>query len=122
MSAKSCPNCSEPVKRVWCSGRKLQWRCTECSWKGKPQTPEKKKIPTHKTVRVDNFAGWQFESFDKYGHISTSSRVYPSEREMMVDIDRELAIGRKEDNPAGPYTILAFNVPGTVKIKGKVYR
>lgn len=118
-----CPECdSDAIRDIWVTGRKLQRSCRDCSWKEAPRTPKKQKVTGKKQLRIDNFSGWQYESFDRYGHISTVSRVYPSEAAALVDIDKELACGLKAGNPAGPYTVVLYNVPSSVTIQGRIIK
>jgi len=118
---KECPECgSDELDNKWSSGRKLQQCCQDCEWEGEPRPPERKKIPTSKKVDVDQFGGFNFEGYDKYGHIICFSRTYRNRKEAIKEINRELEAGKREGNDAGPYTIVLY--PGHVIVEGEVFK
>ena len=130
MKVKKCPKCgSTQIGDRWVSGRKLQQYCSIshedwdeiCGWKGEPRTPERRRITDTKNLRLDNFSGWDYIVYDKFGHEMTLSRTYRSESAAKTELERELKQGEKDAN-AGPYTGVLFNTPTTIKLKGKMFR
>jgi Zn ribbon nucleic-acid-binding protein len=120
MPTKICPQCqSKDLGDRWCSGRKLQHYCRDCGWEGNQRVPELKKIQTTKFVTVDQFNGFVYEVFDKYGHISTMSETFRSEAAAKKSLLEELENGLRKDNVAGPYTGVLW--PAKVKVKGKKF-
>ena len=92
MSKKlKCPDCGEPLHSdCWTTGRKLQQKC-DCGWRGQPRIPEIQRIEDTKTISVNQFSGFNYEIFDKYGHITTFSRSYYSEEEAIKEMRDDLA-------------------------------
>ena len=120
MKKAKCPYCGdEYLSDFWKPERKLQQQCKECGWKGEIRTPEKKEIVPSKNVQVNNFYGFCFHIFDKYGYIMTSSRSYDTKEEAKEELLKGLAKGKK-DIPGGPYTGILW--PDIVKVKGTVYK
>lgn len=117
MKYKKCPQCGESyLGDRWERGRKLQQHCYECDWEGKPRTPEKQIISAVKTICANQFSGFHYEIFDKYGHAFISSRSFGSEEEARKALRKDLKRGKTNEN-AGPYTAVLW--PATVKVKGK---
>jgi hypothetical protein len=119
-----CPECgSTNIGDRWASGRKLQYYCGEedCYWTAEPRTPSKRRITDTKDLRVDDFSGWDYIVYDKYGHVATYSRTYNGEASAMKELERELVRGEKDAN-AGPYTGVLFQTPSRVTIKGKMFK
>ena len=120
MKLNKCPECgNKHLSDNWKRKRKLQQICNECGWCGKIRTPEVVKIKTTKKVTVNQFHGYCYEIFDKYGHIMVYSKSYDTEKEAEVALHQETNRGEK-DKDAGPYTGILW--PNTICIKGKVYK
>lgn len=121
---KECPRCgSTSLGDQWCSGRKLQQYCAEddCNWKGQPRIPERKRITDTKQLEVDDFYGWDYIIYDKYGHVSTISRTYGTEASATKELEKELEQG-SHDVEAGPYTGVLFHTPSSITLKGKMFK
>lgn len=129
---KRCPKCGrmDTLSDRWTKGRMLQQYCSgaadafnddytdRCGWVGLPRVPEKRKITNTKKLRVDDFPGWDYIIYDKYGHESCFSRTYSSKEEAIKKIKEELKI----QDAGSPYTVVLFHVPSSVIIKGKVFK
>ena len=118
---KKCPDCgqSDGLSDIWRKGRKLQQKCYLCDWHGQLRIPEKIPIEDTKYVSGNQFGGFSYEVFDRYGHIMTSSRSYSTRKEAKDELKEALEKGRT-DMDAGPYTGVLW--PARVKIKGSVYK
>lgn len=116
----NCPNCeSSSLGDQWVGpGRKLQQYCYECSWRGPARVPEQKEIESVKEVMVGRFWGFQYETFDRFGHLMVSSRTYATEQEAEDALKRQLERG-SQDKEAGPYTGVLW--PATTKVIAKVF-
>jgi hypothetical protein len=124
MKIKTCPNCgSTDLGDRWANGRKLMQYCheEECNWIGEPRTPEKRRITDTKHLRIDDFYGWDFIIYDKYGHESVTSQTFNTEKEAMKELERDLAHGEKNED-GGPYTGVLFKTPLSVVLKGKMFK
>ena len=128
MKLKACPKCGcKNLGDRWTNGRKLEQYCLAdgeeeyCTWVGQPRTPERKRITNTKDLRVDEFYGWDYIVYDKFGHASTYSQTFGTEREAMTDLADELKQGVK-DKDGGPYTAVLFKTPSKVVLKGKMFK
>jgi hypothetical protein len=127
MKFGNCPECGcKDLGDRWVSGRKLQQYCHDghddnCHWVGTPRIPETIPITPYKDLRVDNFKGWDYIIYDKYGHVSTYSRSYVTEEEATKILEAELNREYPND-PAAPYTGVLFFTPHTVKLEGKIFK
>jgi hypothetical protein len=125
MKVKICPECgSDNIGDRWCKGRKLQYYCHEedCNWEAEPRTPSKRKITDTQEVGIDDFSGWSYIVYDKFGHVSCLSATHNTEAAAMKDMEHYLKCGEKPTNEGGPYTGVIFNVPHHVTIKGKMFK
>jgi len=116
---KSCPKCKGYLGDTWVKGRKLQQYCHNCYWKGPIRIPERLEIKTTKTIRANQFCGFHYETFDKYGHIRTSSRSYDDKSEALEKLYRELEYSGN-DKDGGPYTAILW--PDTVTVVGEIFK
>lgn len=120
MKLNECPNCgNKHLSDTWKPKRKLQQSCDECGWHGKIRIPETIEIKTTKEVIVNQFYGFCYEVFDKYGHIMTHSKSYHKKKEAESELLQEITRGEK-DKDAGPYVGILW--PDIVHVKGKVYK
>ena len=120
MKLNKCPRCgNRNLSDKWKPKRKLQQSCDECGWRGEIRTPEVVKIKTTKEVMVNQFYGFCYEVFDRYGHITTHSRSYNTEKDAEAALHQEIERGEKNKD-AGPYTGILW--PKAIYVKGKVYR
>jgi hypothetical protein len=92
----------------------LQIRCRECGWTDKPRIPEQKRIKTFKMVTVDQFHGFNFEIFDKYGHVAMFSQSYSSRQKALDALCDELP---RMNSNGEPYTAVLW--PSEVKVEGE---
>jgi hypothetical protein len=135
MKIKKCPKCgSTSLGERWCKGRKLQQYCQgldsygdydediQCTWVGEPYTPPKRRITNTMELRIDNFHGWHYLIYDKYGHLQTDSATHPTREEALKAMVRDLTPKQGYDDPAAPLTAVLFNVPSNVTITGTKYR
>ena len=114
-----CPKCgSKDIGDRWVKGRKLSRYCYDCDWVGLPRVPELWKIKNTREIRVGQFPGFQYEIFDRYGHILVHSRFFDTKTEVKKALMKEMKLGKK-DKDAGPYTGILW--PSTVTVKGMVY-
>lgn len=121
MSVKLCPSCGEEsitTRRV--KDRKLQDYCDEdfCGWTGDARTPPKKKVVSTREVDAGWTPGFQYEIFDKYGYILTSSESKRSMEEARAAARKELEAIK--DLHYGPGTAVVW--PSTVKVTGEVIK
>lgn len=119
MKPKYCPKCKEDeVRKILTKGRKNIFECENCYWKSKPFIPKTRPIKHIKNVSPNNFYGYCYEVFDKYGQPCVFSRSYDTRedaiKEMMDDISKGI------DKPYGPYTGVLW--PKTVEVKGEVFK
>lgn len=120
MKLKNCPICGSGLADRWVVGRKLQQYCgnshdTDCTWKGDPRTPERKRITNLIDLRIDGFYGWAYHTYDQYGHVSCYSRTFVSEATAMTDLEERLKRSPED-------TGVLFFTPATVKLKGKMFK
>jgi hypothetical protein len=114
-----CPNCgSDDLHNRWTSGRKLQRGCNSCSWKETPRVPETKEIKDTKFISVDQFYGFVYEIYDKYGYIIIYSKTYRTSKEAKEAIIEELAKLNKSPIYA-PCTGILW--PDKVEVSGEVF-
>jgi len=120
MKVDKCPKCgSTDLGDQWADGRKLKQRChDDCNWVGPARVPEKIPIRSTRSVCVSQFAGFEYEIFDRYGHISTSSQTYSTEASAFKAMERDIQQG-ENDPDAGPYTGVLW--PSVVKVTGKKF-
>lgn len=126
MKHKTCPKCgSSDLGDRWCTGRKLQQFCKnddeDCNWKGDLRIPERIKITDTKDLRVDNFCGWDYIIYDKYGHVSVYSRTYNSKDKALKELEYDITV-KNENDPVSPYTGVLFKTPPTIKIRGEMFK
>lgn len=119
----SCPECcSEDIGDRWCNGRMLQYYCRECGWHAEPRTPEKIPITNTCELRVDDFSGWHYIIYDKYGHVQTDSATYDTREEALKELEDDLTPKPGYVDPSAPLTAVLFNVPDHVTIKGTMFK
>jgi len=117
---KNCPDCGEELHSdCWAGGRKLQQKCSECDWKGEPRIPDTQKIKSTKKICAGMFYGYHYEIFDKYGHISTSSRYYDSKKEAHKEMMEDLT---KENTWPDYSPCTAILWPSEVTVKGESFK
>ena len=120
MKPNECPKCeSTNIGDRWCKGRKLRYYCRECYWQDEPRIPETIPISTTKTVSVNQFYGFVYEIYDKYGHISTYSKTYQTEEEVKNAMLEDLNNCNKHEDYF-PCTGIIW--PKSVVVNGKVFR
>ena len=136
MKVKVCPRCgSKELGERWCKGRTLQQYCThasdtfydrtgerDCEWVGEPYTPPRRRITNATRLRIDDFYGWHYIVYDKYGHVQTDSATYDTKAEAMKELEDEFKTREGYVNPAAPLTAVLFNVPSSVTIKGTMFK
>lgn len=128
MKLNVCPKCgSKNLGDRWAMGRKLEQYCNgpdgeDCTWVGEPRIPEKKRITNTDTLRLDEFFGWHYIVYDRYGHVQTDSATHDTRAEAMKALEEDLTPREGYDDPAAPLTAVLFNVPSHVSVKGKMYR
>ena len=118
MKVNECPECGNEIVDRWQRGRKLQQACEICDWQGEIRIPEKIEIKTVKEVTVNQFYGFCYQVFDRYGHIMTYSKSYETEGQAEEDLLQEIEQG-KRDEDGGPYVGILW--PSIVNVKGKIY-
>jgi len=126
MKVKSCPKCGcTELGERWSNGRKLEQYChndeDHCYWKGEPYTPPKRRITDTKELRIDDFYGWDYILYDRFGHVMTLSATESTEAKVMAELERELKRGENDKN-GGPYTGVVFKTPSRVILKGRMFR
>lgn len=128
MKVKACPKCGNTsLGERWCKGRMLQHYCsgedgeTSC-WVSQPYTPPKRRITNTTEFRLDEFVGWHYLVYDKYGHVATDSATYDTRAEAMVELTEDITPKEGYDDPAAPFTAVLFNVPPRVTIKGTMFK
>lgn len=125
MKHNLCPTCGcDSLGERWTMGRQLEQYCRDydCSWRGQPYTPPKRRIINTTKLRIDNFHGWHYIVYDKYGHVSTDSATHDTREEAMKELESDITPKEGYDDPASPYTAVLFNVPSSVTIKGKMFK
>ena len=135
MKLKKCPKCgSTRLGERWAKDRKLQQYChgvtsfgdydedTHCSWVGEPYTPPKKRITNTDTLRLDEFFGWHYLVYDKYGHLQTDSATHDTRAEAMEALEEDMTPTEGYDDPAAPLTAVLFHVPSNVTVKGTMFK
>ena len=115
---RKCPECGESLSDCWTVGRKLQQRC-DCGWKGEPRIPEIQVIEDTKTISVNQFSGYNYEIFDKYGHITTYSRSYYNKIEAEKEMKDDL-VKHNKSTDMSPCTAILW--PDKVIVKGKILK
>ena len=120
MKFEKCPECkSDELGDRWAKGRKLQQHCWYCEWKDEPRIPETKVIKMTKRVQVNQFHGFNYEVFDRYGYVMVFSRSYGTEEKATIALKGDLERHGKEDS-GGPCTAILW--PDVVTVKGKIYK
>ena len=118
---KYCPECGgHNLGDRWCRGRKLQQYCHSCEWKSEIRTPEKKKITNQRDLRIDEFYGWSYILYDRYGHVTMYSATHNSEKKARKEMEGDMQRMKSLDET--PITGVLFFVPFFVTIKGKMYK
>jgi hypothetical protein len=121
MKYDHCPKCdSDALRDRWQNGRKLRQYCSECGWKGESRTPEQQPIETVKEICANQFSGFCYTIYDKYGHTSSISRSYDNEKEAYREMEEELIRGEKVNSNEGPRTGVLW--PATVTVVGTVFK
>lgn len=126
MKLKTCPKCGSKLGDRWASGRTLTQYCIDtewedCNWVGKPRTPESKRITAFRDLRISDFYGWCYITYDKFGHVACHSRSYGTEKEAQTEMEGDMTRSNATD-PCRPYTGVLFFIPSTVKLKGKIFK
>jgi hypothetical protein len=93
-----------------------------CRWVGEPYTPPRKRITNTDTLRLDEFAGWHYLIYDKYGHLATDSATHSTREDAMEALIEDMTPKAGYDDPAAPYTAVLFNVPSHITIKGTMFK
>lgn len=120
---KVCPKCyGEDIGDRWTKGRMLEYYCRDCHWHAEPRTPESIPITNQCDLRIDNFHGWHYIIYDKYGHVSVDSATHGTKEEAMKDLEWHMTPKRSFPDPAAPYTAVLFYVPPRVQITGIAFR
>lgn len=115
-----CPKCgSDDLYNRWVAGRKLQRGCHDCSWKEKPRTPDIRVIRNTKTIMVNQFPGFCFETYDRYGHILGHSKSYSTEAKAKEELIKELTTCNKNPDYAPCAGVLW---PDKVEVVGEFIR
>ena len=128
MKVKVCPKCgSTRLGERWCKGRMLEQYCGDfedigCSWKSEPYTPPKKHITNTTELPINDFHGWHYIVYDKYGYVAISSATYDTRAEAMVELTEDMTPKAGYNDPAAPYTAVLFIVPANVTIKGTMFK
>jgi hypothetical protein len=120
MKLDVCPNCEcDDLSDRWVAGRKLQQKCNDCGWKSESRIPETIPIRTSKIICINRFNGFEYEVFDRYGHIMIHSRSYSSRDEMIKNLEEDMKRSETDVN-AGPYTAVIWN--DVIEVQGEVYK
>ena len=130
MKVKVCPKCGNSnLSERWAKGRMLEQYCysydendEKCYWVGEPFTPPKRPITNVVELRIDDFYGWHYQTFDKYGHVSTDSATYDTKAEALKELSDDITPREGYDDPAAPYTAVLVKVPSRVTVKGKMFK
>lgn len=128
MKVKQCPKCGNTsLGEHWCKDRMLQQVCgaygeESCGWKGEPYTPPKRRITNKVELRIDDFFGWHYIVYDKYGHTQTDSATYDTREEAMQELIDDITPREGYNDPAAPYTAVLVKVPCNVTVRGTMYR
>lgn len=128
MKVKACPKCGNTsLGERWCKGRKLEQYCNgpdgeDCYWVGEPYTPPRRRITRLDTLRIDEFYGWHYIVYDKYGHVQTDSATHDTRKEAMEALEEDLTPRPGYVDPAAPLTAVLFKVPSRVTIKGTMFK
>ncbi len=80
-----------------------------CGWVGEARTPEVERIV--KSMSMLLYHGPHYTSYDRFGHMMTSSRGFGTKKDAQPDMQRELKRGLT-DVDAGPYTVLWWTSKG----------
>lgn len=117
---KKCPDCnSTDLGDRWSSGRMLQQHC-ECGWKGNPRVPERRKVSNLKYCHLDEFSGWDYIVYDRYGYPITYSETFSNRATALRELKEEL-IQSEFNRDFGPCTGVLFKTPDRIKIAGEVF-
>jgi hypothetical protein len=113
-----CPRCgSDDLYDRWVSGRKLQRGCNDCPWKKPPRVPEIQPIKNTRFVWANQFSGFCYETYDKYGHTMSHSRSYDTKEKAREELIKELNRWNKNPDYA-PCTGILW--PDRVEVHGEV--
>jgi hypothetical protein len=88
--------------------------------KALPAPPERRPILSTKDVPIDGFCGWNYITYDKYGHESVYSATHRTEKEAKDDLIASLT--RTQCCDWGPETGVLFYTPPSVKVNGKMFK
>ena len=122
MKICECPKCgSRGLGDRWVPRRMLQQFCHACDWKAEPRIPEKRRITSTKEVVVDDFEGWSYLIYDKYGWMLMDSQTFDTRTSAISSMNETLEQWSKNTD-ASPLTAVLFNTPSRVKIRGKIFR
>jgi Zn ribbon nucleic-acid-binding protein len=114
-----CPNCnSTDIGDRWVADRKLQRYCRDCNWHEKSRIPEKLRIQTTRFVEANQFPGFCYSIFDRYGHGSSFSRSYDKRADALAELEDELK--RCAKSPGAPFTGILW--PAVVKVRGQKFQ
>lgn len=115
-----CPICkSDDISNIWVKNRMLQCRCRDCGWRGNPRVPEIIPIEFTREICVNQFYGWEYELFDKYGHVLIYSKTYDKKENLLKELNAEM--DRYNSNvDVAPVTAIIW--PPSVTVLGEVYK
>jgi len=120
MKKEECPKClSKDLGDFWVKGRMLQTNCRVCGWWDEPRTPEIKPISKTKKVYVNRFFGFEYELFDKYGHLLVHSATYHTQSEAKKELEKDIELHNK-DIHVNPVTGILW--PSFTEVKGEVFK
>jgi hypothetical protein len=128
MKLKSCPKCGcNDLGEIWTKGRMLRQYCRDenemgCIWEGEPYTPELQSITNMMEISINDFPGWHYIVYDKFGHVAISSGTYHNHEEALEKLKNDITPKEGYNDPAAPYTAVLFNVPQYVTIKGEIFK
>jgi hypothetical protein len=117
---KECPICGGSLVECWTEGRTLRQECVDCIWKGTPRIPEKQKIRTTKDIFVDQFNGFNYEIFDKYGCIMAHSKTYYNKKEAIKALKKDIEHDNKYPEYGAPVTGILW--PDVITVTGEVFK
>jgi hypothetical protein len=113
-----CPKCgSDDLYDIWVSGRKLQRGCRDCTWEDLPRVPEIQQIKNTRFVWANQYSGFCYETYDRYGYEMSFSRSYNTIEEAREALVNELAKWNKNPDYA-PCTGILW--PDKVEVVGEV--
>lgn len=101
------------------SGRRLQRHCEDCSWKEAPRTPEIQPIENKRFIAANQFSGFHYEIYDRYGHAVIFSRSHETAEKARAELLKDLGKLNRHPNYA-PCTGILW--PAVVEVVGEVVR